>query len=138
MKVIDSLWSTTKDGCIGIIIIEEDVTGDRKAYMGIGQGHSQDDDTQGILAWGTSFSISFAERILYFLKKEEKTSQAKEEFRVRPHGRLPGKQMVEYWRSGEFIAGVYPHEDGIRVVSKFLVGVEPQPAFPPAVVIKLK
>lgn len=60
-----------------------------------------------------------------------------EEFRVKPHGQLPDKAMVEFYRRGVFVAGIYPHEDGIRVVSKYITGVAEDPAFPQAVVIKL-
>ncbi|GAI95508.1 unnamed protein product [marine sediment metagenome] len=49
---------------------------------------------------------------------------ANTEFRVKPHGTLPGNQMVEFWRDGVFVAGIYPHEDGIRIVSKYIDGVE--------------
>ncbi|MBA7631310.1 hypothetical protein ES703_38840 [subsurface metagenome] len=59
-----------------------------------------------------------------------------ESFRVCPHNQLPGKMMVEYWRGKEFVAGIYPHKDGIRVVSKYLDGVEHESAIPPGVVIK--
>lgn len=62
---------------------------------------------------------------------------ANTDFRVKPHGVLPGNQMAEVWRDGVFVAGVYPHEDGIRIVSKYLVGVEQEPVYPPAVVIRL-
>jgi len=60
-----------------------------------------------------------------------------ERFTVCPHDQLPGKMMVEYWRGGKFIAGIYPHEDGIRIVSKYLDGVSTDPSYPPAAIIKL-
>ena len=60
-----------------------------------------------------------------------------ESFRLCPHAQLPGKMMVEYWRNGTFIAGIYPHEDGIRIVSKYLDGVSMDPNYPPAAVVKL-
>ena len=47
-----------------------------------------------------------------------------------------GKPMVEVWRNSEFIAGIYAHEDGIRIVSKYLDGVEHETDMPPSVVIK--
>lgn len=50
---------------------------------------------------------------------------------------LPNKEMVEYWRDGKFIAGIYPHQDGIRVVSKYMVGCKPEGGLPAAVVIEL-
>jgi len=46
--------------------------------------------------------------------------------------------MVEYWRRGKFVAGIYPHQDGIRIVSKFITGVSEDPSYPRAVVIKLE
>ena len=61
-----------------------------------------------------------------------------ERFRIAPHTTLGGKTMVEYWRDGEFIAGIYPHQDGIRVVSKYLDGVNMEPCYPLAAIIKLK
>lgn len=31
-----------------------------------------------------------------------------EEFKIKPHNELPDKEMVEYWRDGKFVAGIYP------------------------------
>ena len=72
MKVLDKLWFTNKDGCIGIVVIEEDVTGDRKAYIGVGQGNSEEVDTEQILAWGNKFSVDILERLNHFMRKPEK------------------------------------------------------------------
>jgi hypothetical protein len=35
------------------------------------------------------------------------------------------------------VAGIHPHEDGIRIVSKYIDGVEHEPGYPPAVVVQL-
>jgi len=66
------------------------------------------------------------------------------EFRVVPNSILPGEQVVEYWRDGKFVAGIYPHQDGIRIVSKFMTDIskEAEPAYAggqwlPAAIIKL-
>lgn len=59
------------------------------------------------------------------------------EFKVKPHGILPGNQMVEVWSDGVFVAGVYPHEDGIRIVSKYMDWVMQEPGYPPSVVVHL-
>jgi len=66
------------------------------------------------------------------------------EFRVAPHSILPDSQMVECWRDGVFVAGIYPHQDGIRIVSKYMTDVEKETelvmargSWLPAVVIKL-
>jgi len=66
------------------------------------------------------------------------------EFRVVPHSMLPGKQAVECWRDGKFVAGIYPHQDGIRIVSKFITDIikEAEPAdaggqWLPSAIVKL-
>ena len=53
------------------------------------------------------------------------------ELRVASHEILPGNQMVECWRDGKFVAAVYPHQDGIRIVSKYMTDVvkEEEPAY---------
>lgn len=61
-----------------------------------------------------------------------------EKFEVKPHSVLPEKQIVEYYRDGEFTAGIYPHEDGIRIVSKYMTGVTEDPTFPQSAVIMLE
>jgi len=60
-----------------------------------------------------------------------------ETFRIAPHEQIPGQTMVEVWRRGVFIAGIYPHEDGLRVVSKYMSGVIEEGSHPQAAVIKL-
>jgi len=59
------------------------------------------------------------------------------EFKVKPHSTLLGSHMVEYWRDGVFVAGIYPHEDGIRVVSKYMTRVVTEDGLPPTVSIHL-
>ncbi|MBA7486112.1 hypothetical protein ES707_21665 [subsurface metagenome] len=66
-------------------------------------------------------------------------------FKIRTHSFFPwekdaknGKHMVEYWRDGKFIAGIYPHQDGIRVVSKYITGASMEEKPVPAAVIKLE
>ena len=59
------------------------------------------------------------------------------EFRVVPHSMLLGKQMIEFWKDGQFVAGIYPHQDGIRVVSKYMTGVSEEAGSPPAAIILL-
>ena len=58
------------------------------------------------------------------------------EFRIGTHTET-GKPMVEAWKDGEFVAALYDHDDGIRIVSKYLDGIEHEVAIPPSVVIKL-
>ena len=61
-------------------------------------------------------------------------------FTVKEHSLLLNT-MVEVWRDGEFVAGIYGAMDGVRVVSKYLDGVREdanKPDFPPSVTVKLK
>lgn len=71
MKVIDTLWFTNINGTVGIVIIEEDVTGDRKAYIGSVSGEDEKADTESLLAWGNKLSLDTFKRIEHFLKKEK-------------------------------------------------------------------
>jgi len=58
------------------------------------------------------------------------------EFRV---STLPAtdETMVEVWHDDTFVAGIYGHEKGVRLVSKYLEGVIDDPGRLPAVVIIL-
>ena len=47
-----------------------------------------------------------------------------------------GKPMVEAWLDGKFMASIYVHDDGVRIVSEHLDGVEHGATFPPSVVIR--
>lgn len=58
------------------------------------------------------------------------------EFRVSTNT-ITEKPVVEALKNGEVIAYIYGHDDGLRVVSKYLDGVDHEPGFPPALVIKL-
>lgn len=67
-----------------------------------------------------------------------------ERFKLCPHQFLPGKIMVEYWRDGVFVAAIYPHQDGIRIASKYMTDVvrEEEPVMSvggwvPSAIIKL-
>ena len=71
MKVLDKLWFTYSQGCIGIVVGEDDVTGDRIAYIGIGDGADEKVDTEAILAWGNKFSLDTAQWLVSYLAKKE-------------------------------------------------------------------
>ncbi|MBA7714940.1 hypothetical protein ES703_123973 [subsurface metagenome] len=73
MKIIETLWFANMDGCIGIVVSEEDVTGDRKAYIGSASGTDEKADTEQILAWGNKFSLDTALRLRHLLT-EKKTA----------------------------------------------------------------
>lgn len=48
-----------------------------------------------------------------------------------------GQMVCEVWDGSRLVGVVYPHEDGIHVVSKYLNGTQPTSNFPPGVLVKL-
>ena len=69
MKILDAIWFTQMDStkCIGIILGVDDITGEEKAFIGIGKGVSEEDDVTHISEWGSKFPKEIASRILSFL-----------------------------------------------------------------------
>lgn len=60
------------------------------------------------------------------------------EFKVRPHREEPGVEMVEVWRDGVFVAGIYPRPDGLRVFSKFMTDSVFNDRYPASIDIHLR
>lgn len=56
------------------------------------------------------------------------------QFRVVPHSIVPGALVVECWRDGQFVAAVYEHEGGLRIVSKYMGLVVKEDGLPSAIV----
>jgi len=64
--------------------------------------------------------------------------------KVVDHAFLPGRKSVECWRDGVFVAAIYPHQDGLRIVSKYMTDVvrEEEPVmsvggWAPSAIVKL-
>lgn len=51
------------------------------------------------------------------------------EFKLAPHWRLP-VNVVEVWKRGKMIGTIYPGEEGIKVVSKYMAGHAESAAMP--------
>lgn len=60
------------------------------------------------------------------------------EFQVSKHP-MTRRSMVEVLEEGKLIAGIHDHDGGIKIVSKYLDGVDHEhvAGFPPSVIIKL-
>ena len=56
------------------------------------------------------------------------------EFRIDTH-QVTGEPMIEVWRDGVFIAGIYSHPDGIKIVSKYLDGVAHESGMPLGLIV---
>ncbi len=48
MKHIETLWFTNIRGSMGLAIVEEDITGDRKGYIGVVSGRDEKADTEDL------------------------------------------------------------------------------------------
>ncbi len=69
-KVIDSMWFNTAQGSFGIILAENETTGERKLYAGVAAGLDQQADEQEILSWGNKVNLGMLGSLLARAKKE--------------------------------------------------------------------
>jgi len=71
MKIIDSVWITSLSliGCIGIVIGEDEETGKRKAYVGLGYGLSEQANAEKIARDGGKLTAEMAARIADLLSE---------------------------------------------------------------------
>ncbi len=53
MKKIRTFWFNTLDGCFGIVVGEDDVTGKKKAYCGVVPGNDEEADETRIMRTGS-------------------------------------------------------------------------------------
>lgn len=70
MKVNGVMWFTGMYGNVGIVLGEDAITGERKAYIGVHKGRDEKSDTEMIAAGGTKLTRGAAERILKHFDKE--------------------------------------------------------------------
>jgi len=61
MKIIDNTWF---NGTIGIVIVESEATKERKAYIGVGEGHDENRDIQSIANHGTPVLVETLKRLV--------------------------------------------------------------------------
>ena len=68
MKEIADYWFHSPGGECGIMVVEVEITGERKAYVGVGTGLNYAADRKRILMWGTKLPQSRLEEILRLLQ----------------------------------------------------------------------
>lgn len=71
MRIVDDIWFTSFMGIIGIVIGEDETTGERKAYIGIASGFHTEMDKRMIAANGAPFTPEIAARIATLLNPPE-------------------------------------------------------------------
>lgn len=63
MKLIDAYWATPvglNGKCIGIIIVQDEITDKVKSYIGVGYGEDIEEDIEFIKASGSKFPLDAA------------------------------------------------------------------------------
>ncbi len=70
MKIllIKTLWFTNSKGCIGIVLGEDSVTGEKKGYISQCRGDNERQDTHDITRNGSKFTKETAEKIFNHFK----------------------------------------------------------------------
>ena len=71
MKITDTIWFTGMYGNMGIVLGEDTITGERKAYIGTHRGVGEESDRQLIAEGGARLSRGIVERILKHFDAEE-------------------------------------------------------------------
>jgi hypothetical protein len=71
MKILSAYWFTdARDTTIGVVVGEDEVTGERKAYIGRGDGIDQAADTKAIAELGARVNRGVVREILKELGEE--------------------------------------------------------------------
>jgi len=72
MKVLWTYWFSAVSGTIGVVIGEDEITGDMEAYIGLAAGVNQETDTEMLRKWGTPLSPAVLQEIVARLKPPQK------------------------------------------------------------------
>ena len=65
MKILSTHWFTPMGGSlIGIVTTEDEITGDRQAYIGTADGDEEDIDADHIARTGAKFYMATAQAII--------------------------------------------------------------------------
>jgi hypothetical protein len=71
VKVLKEVWFVNSTGTVGIIVGEDTVTKERKAYVGVAEGVDQPSDIVQISKHGTKLSLDDVEHVLRLMKGYE-------------------------------------------------------------------
>jgi len=64
MKVIDSIWFSSRAGYCGLVLGEDEFTGERTLYAGVARGLDQKADEREILGWGNRVNLRILEGLI--------------------------------------------------------------------------
>lgn len=71
MKITDTLWFTASNSQVGIVLGEDTITGERKAYIGAHYGRDEESDSKLIAEYGAKITMVQAERLTAHFRKQE-------------------------------------------------------------------
>lgn len=63
MKITHDIWFNNALGVVGIVVGEDEITGESKAYVGVAAGHNLQDDMKLVAELGGKFPLARAEEI---------------------------------------------------------------------------
>jgi len=63
-KVLDSMWFPNGEATFGIILAEDQTTGERTLYAGAADGFDRQADEQTILSWGNKVNLEMLEGLI--------------------------------------------------------------------------
>lgn len=76
MKVQGDYWFTDmRGGTVGIVTAIDEATGERKTYIGVGEGYSQEADRQFVLTQVQKLPLPFLEGLVRWLKPKKKAKR---------------------------------------------------------------
>jgi len=84
-KVVDSMWFNTAQGSFGIILAEDETTGERKLYAGASACFDQQADEQQILSWGNKVNLGMLGSFLTRAGQKAPHNRVRERFMVLAH-----------------------------------------------------
>jgi len=67
-KILDATWFTAGSNCIGIVIIQDLITKEKKAYIGLGKGLDEGEDATEITSKGNQLPLEILQEICAKLK----------------------------------------------------------------------
>jgi hypothetical protein len=68
LEVKSVSWFTSMKGLIGIVVAQDTITNEKKAYVSAADGYNEETDIQSILSGGAKVYVEQLERIISQLK----------------------------------------------------------------------
>lgn len=70
MKITETLWFTGANSLVGIVLGEDGITGERKAYIGAHYGRDEASDSKLIAEYGARITPAQVDRLAAHFRKE--------------------------------------------------------------------